>query len=298
MKQLRCEEARELIVPHVGQELSFEADEELEAHLAGCSACAALVAEERAFQALLQNAAVEPSAELLAHCRRGLAETLRTPERSGGGAGWFWGMVDGWRRYAMPVAVMAGLALAFAVGRAFEERQTMAKLNTVSSVVGVEGMGNGMVQLVVQEPRQRVIRGGLHDEQIERALLAAALGAPDAGMRLESVDLLRNRCNNDDVRRTMLKTLEKDENAVVRMRAMEALRPYAAEREVRQVLARVLLSDTNANVRLQAIDLLADRTPAEYVGTLQEVMRRDENVDVRTRCLRVLSDLRASPGVF
>jgi HEAT repeat protein len=198
----------------------------------------------------------------------------------------------------MPVAVMAGLALAFAVGRAFEERQTMAKLNTVSSVVGVEGMGNGMVQLVVQEPRQRVIRGGLHDEQIERALLAAALGAPDAGMRLESVDLLRNRCNNDDVRRTMLKTLEKDENAVVRMRAMEALRPYAAEREVRQVLARVLLSDTNANVRLQAIDLLADRTPAEYVGTLQEVMRRDENVDVRTRCLRVLSDLRASPGVF
>jgi hypothetical protein len=41
-----------------------------------------------------------------------------------------------------------------------------------------------------------------------------------------------------------------------------------------------------------------DRPPAEIVGTLQEIIRRDENDYVRARCLRVLGQMRASPGVF
>ena len=76
------------------------------------------------------------------------------------------------------------------------------------------------------------------------------------------------------------------------------MRPHCNELAVRQALSRVLLKDANPNVRVQAIDLLVDRPPAEIIGTLQEAIRRDENDYVRSRCLRVLSEMRASPGVF
>ena len=95
-----------------------------------------------------------------------------------------------------------------------------------------------------------------------------------------------------------MQTLEHDESPSVRLRALEALRPHVNDSGVRQALTRVLLNDSNPNVRVQAIDLLVDRPPAEIVGTLQEVIRRDENDYVRSRCLRILSQMRASPGVF
>jgi hypothetical protein len=301
MKQLRCEEVSENVALYLGQDLPFEAEEEFEAHLAMCPACAARVAEERIFLSLLQEAAVEPPAELLANCRNELRQELAPKPGLPGFVDRLRAVLNAdWSRYLRPVAGLAVLAVAFTAGRAFEERRGLASAadGNLMRVRGVQGMGNGMVQLVLEEPRQRVVQGGLHDERIQQALLTAARQASDPGMRLESVDLLRNRCDNDAVRRTMTHALEKDESVGVRLRALEALRPCGQEMEVRQVLSRVLLRDASPTVRVQAIDLLADRTPAEFVGTLQEVIRRDENDYVRSRCLRVLSEMRASPGVF
>jgi HEAT repeat protein len=119
---------------------------------------------------------------------------------------------------------------------------------------------------------------------------------------LESVDLLRNRVNRDDVRQVFLQTLAKDSDPSVRLRALEALRPYTQEQEVRRALSSVLLTDANPNVRVLAIDVLGDvhskEMGNEMVGTLQQVMRQEENEYVRSRCIRALGAVRASPGVF
>lgn len=297
---MSCQFVKEHVELYVFGELSFDEEEMLELHLAECTECHELVEEHRVMLRLMNEVEVEPPPALLAECRRGLRGNLAAEQEVR--SGWIEklkGWVPEWPRVLKPAMGCAMLALSFYAGQQVELQKSVSAAGLPTTRIRtIQGTGNGMVQIVLEEPRQRMIVGGLHDEGIEQALLAAARQAPDAGMRLESVDLLRNRCNRDDVRQAMLQTLEKDESPVVRLRALEALRPYANEEGVRQTLSRVLLKDSNPNVRVQAIDLLVDRPPADIVGTLQEIIRRDENDYVRSRCLRVLSQMKASPGVF
>ncbi len=297
---MSCDFVKENVELYVFGELDFDAEERLEAHAASCPKCHELIEEHRAILRLMNEVEVEPPPALLSQCRQGLSRNLAAEREAK--SGWMDRLREfaaGWPSMWKPAVGLAMLAISFYAGQRVEERNTLTAAGLPTARIrGIQGTGNGMVQIVLEEPRQRMIEGGLHDASIEQALLAAARQSPDPGMRLESVDLLRNRCNRDDVRRTMLQTLENDESAVVRLRALEALRPHANDLEVRKALSRVLLKDTNPDVRVQAIDLLVDRPPAEIVGTLQEVIRRDENDYVRSRCLRVLSQMRASPGVF
>jgi len=297
---MSCDFVKANVELYVFGELGFDDEERLETHTATCSACSELLEQHRAILRLMNEAELQVPANLLAECRHGLRGSLRAGREVR--ASWLDRLRDSmpaWPVLLKPAFGCALLALSFFAGQQMEERKSVSAAGLPTTRIRtIQGTGNGMVQIVLEEPRQRMIEGGLHEAGIEQALLAAARQSPDAGMRLESVDLLRNRCNRDDVRKAMLQTLEHDESAVVRLRALEALRPHSNVREVRMALSRVLLKDTNPNVRVQAIDLLVDRPPAEIIGTLQEVIRRDENDYVRSRSLQVLSQMRASPGVF
>lgn len=297
---MNCDWVQSKMDSYIYGELEFHEEEQIEAHAHQCSACQALIDEHRALLRLMSEVEVEPPAHLLPQCREGLRRSLA--EGAGAGVGWRSRMeawFSSWQFVLKPALGCALLAIAFYAGREVEQRHGLTVAGgDFARVRTIQGTGNGMVQIVLEEPRQRMIEGGLNDVAIERALLAAAREAPDPGMRVESVDLLRNRCNRDDIRKAILQTLERDESPIVRMRALEALRPHVREVEVRQALSRVLLKDNNPNVRVQVIDMLTDRSAADVVGTLQEVIRREEDEYVRTRILRALSQVRASPGVF
>ncbi|WP_031497940.1 zf-HC2 domain-containing protein [Bryobacter aggregatus] len=297
---MNCGWCKEHVELYVFGELDFDQEEKFEQHIQACAECAALVAEHQTILQLMHQAETEMPPSLLAECRSGLHSRLNAQQavqRSWQGR--IRELFPDWSRLLRPVIGFAMLAISFYAGKQFEERKSVSAAGVQTARIRtIQGTGNGMVQIVLEEPRQRMIVGGLNEEGIEQALMVAARQSPDPVMRIESLDLLRNRCSRDDVRQTMLQTLEKDDSPSVRLRALEGLRPCATEGNVRQALARVLLSDVNPNIRVQAIDLLVDRPPAEIIGTLQEVIRHDENDYVRARCLRVLSEMRASPGVF
>lgn len=297
---MNCDFVKDRVELYVFGELEFHDEEELEKHAGQCPHCQSLIEEHRAILRLINQVEVEPPPALLGQCRQALRNQLQA--ETAVKSTWYGrlrDLVPSWPRLMRPAIGFAMLALSFFAGRQVEERKSVSAAGLPTSTIRtIQGTGNGMVQIVLEEPRQRMIEGALSEAGIEQALMAATRQSPDAGMRLESVDLLRNRCNRDDVRQAIMQTLEHDANAGVRLRALEALRPHVNDSEVRQALTRVLLKDNNPNVRVQAIDLLVDRPPAEIVGTLQEVIRRDENDYVRSRCLRVLSQMRASPGVF
>ncbi len=297
---MNCDQITGQVELYVFGELDFHEEELFEAHVGACEHCKALVEEHRAILRLMNEAEAEAPPQLLNQCRQGLKRTLAAEQAKS--AGWLdrvGNLIPAWPVLLKPVFGCAMLALAFYAGQQAEERKSVSAAGLPTSRIRtIQGTGNGMVQIVLEEPRQRMIEGALTESGIEQALMAAVRQSPDPGMRMESVDLLRNRCNRDDVRKAMLQTLELDASPTVRLRALEALRPHSNEIEVRQALSRVLLKDTSPNVRVQAIDLLVDRPPADIVGTLQEILRRDENDYVRARCMRVLSQMRASPGVF
>ena len=73
--------------------------------------------------------------------------------------------------------------------------------------------GSGRVQIVVDETRQQVVSGSLEDQAIQRLLLTAAKDPSDAGLRVESVDLLKNRPQSAEVRSALLYALQHDPNA-------------------------------------------------------------------------------------
>jgi len=173
-------------------------------------------------------------------------------------------------------------------------------------VRSVEPRPNGGIQIVLDETRQRVISGGLDDQNIRVLLLSAAKDPSDPGLRYETVGILNDRAQAAEVRDTLIYALEHDENAGVRLKAMDGLRPFVRQAEVRKALSGVLLSDGNPGMRTQAIDLLTQgvgETPAngldrDIIGTLQELMNRENNAYVRQRGQRVLQLVNASQETY
>jgi HEAT repeat protein len=173
-------------------------------------------------------------------------------------------------------------------------------------VRSVEPGPNGGVQIVLDETRQRTVSGGLDDQNIRLLLLSAAKDPSDPGLRYETVGILNDRAQATEVRDTLIYALEHDENAGVRLKAMDGLKPFVRQPEVRKALSGVLLTDGNPGMRTQAIDLLTQgvgEAPAtgldrDIIGTLQELMNRENNAYVRQRGQRVLQLVNASAETY
>jgi hypothetical protein len=165
---------------------------------------------------------------------------------------------------------------------------------------------NGRVQTTLDETRQRIVSGGLDEQPIRDLLMEAVRDPNDPGLRMDSVDLLNTRVNTPaqsaDIRDALVYTVQHDENTGVRFKAMEGLKAFAQEPEVRKALSETLLKDANAGIRSKAIDLLTqgsgDNLDRQVIGTLQELMRREDNAGIKQRCQRVLASFNASPGVY
>jgi plasmid stability protein len=305
--KLNCSEVQSDLTLYFYGELEGDHEELLEQHLADCPSCRAELAQlqsllsqvDEAHSAGHNGVPAEPPAELLSRCRTGLRAAIAPSfERE-----------PAWRRMLSafqppawawrPAMALALVGAGFFGGKAFEQsRSVTSNIAEIARVRNIQGLGDGTVRIVYEEPRERTISGSLAQSDIQALLLAATRQSADPSLRLESVDLLRNRINRDDIRQVFLQTLVKDQDPGVRLRALQALRPYSEEAEVRRALSSVLLQDGNPNVRVLAIDVLVDRQSHDMVGTLQQVIRQEDNEYVRSRCAKALSAMRASPGTF
>ncbi len=319
MKQdLNCAAARERFALLLYGELGFDEEERVESHLDGCAECRAGLAREKAMHAAFDNVEVAPSPALLRECREDLFalladEAAPAPAR----AGWWEKFVDALTLrpsagLLRPAGALTLVALGFAAARMIPTANLSPQFGAASMTPGasrvryVEPAANGRVQIVLDETRQRIVSGGLDDQQIRGLLLAAAKDPSDPGLRAETVEILNTRAQSADVRDALMFAVQHDANAGVRMRALEGLKPFAAQPEVRTALTQVLLSDANPGLRTQAIDLLTGggqqinrEVDRQLIGTLQELMLRGEQLGyVRERCRRVLESMNASAETY
>jgi HEAT repeat protein len=159
-------------------------------------------------------------------------------------------------------------------------------------------MAPGRVQIVIDETHQRVLSGRLDDQAIQRLLLTAAKDPSDAGLRVESVDLLKNNSQSAEIRSALVYALEHDSNAGVRLKALDGLKQFAEDPDTRKALTQVLLTDDNPGVRTQVIDLLVQRHTDAMVGVLQELLEKEDNGYIRMRCQKVLQEMNASAETY
>jgi len=75
-------------------------------------------------------------------------------------------------------------------------------------------------------------------------------------VRIDCLDALKAGVANQQIRRALMAAARKDQNPAVRMKALESLRDAAADDAVRQVLLESLKEDGNPGVRVEAVNLL------------------------------------------
>jgi hypothetical protein len=304
-------------------ELSFDEEEGVDRHLEGCAECRAALEREREVHAAFDHAEVEPPASLLWESRQKLQEEVAAIHSSGPSrSGWWDHLVDsltlrpsgtgGWLKSAGALALLAIGFLGARVAPNIGPQIAGMSLADPGAqrVRSVEPAANGGIQIVLDETRQRVVSGQLDDQNIRVLLLSAAKDPSDPGLRYETVGILNNRAQASEVRDILIYALEHDENAGVRLKAMDGLRPFVEQPEVRKALTGVLLSDGNPGMRTQAIDLLTQGVgestsilpghalDRDVVGTLQELMNRENNAYVRQRGQRVLQLVNASAETY
>jgi hypothetical protein len=307
---MKCDDARQDLVLFLYGELSFEQEEALEQHLDSCAGCRAERALLERMEGVLESSEPELPAGLLARCRRDLATTIEHERRGHSPAA---ALRAFWSRWVVsppmwmrPLGAVAMLAVGFFGARFVPTNSpTLAQMGVpqdpppvISKVRLVNPDETGQVRVQYDEVRQRELRGHLDDDRIRRLLLAAAADPADPGLRVDSIDILKNQTSDNEVRRALLNALRSDTNSGVRLKALDALRPYARDAETRQVLAQVLLTDDNPGVRTQAIDLLVQSKDPDVAGVLQQLLHQEENSYVRSRSQKALNEMKASVGTF
>lgn len=307
---MKCEDVKTMLPLFLYGEMNFEDEERVELHIDECADCRTAMMQHKAMFKSLDTAELTPSQEFLDDCRAELHEKLAhaEPERAG-----FWDKLrQGFTVHfhfapgvAQPVGAVAMLIVGFMAARMIPpsflgpfNSASVAGDPSASRVRYVEPMGSGKVQIVLDETRQRVLSGNLDDQAIQRLLLTAAKDPSDAGLRVESVDILKTRPQSTEVRKALLVALQHDPNAGVRLKALDGLKEFATDPETRQVLTQVLLKDDNPGVRTQVIDLLMQHRSDKMVGVLQELMGKEDNGYIRMRCQKALREMNASVETY
>lgn len=303
-----CEKVRVQLSMLLYGELSFDEEEAVDVHLESCAECRTALERERALHAAFDQAEIEPPASVLWESRQNLQRQIAAEHVPAHRVSWWDQFLDArWLQSAGALALLSigffGARLAPNLGLGITGMSLVDP--GAQRVRSVEPGPNGEVQIVLDETRQRTVSGDLDDQNIRVLLLSAAKDPSDPGLRYETVGILNDRAQAAEVRDTLIYALEHDENAGVRLKAMDGLRPFVQEPEVRKALSGVLLSDGNPGMRTQAIDLLtkgvgesSNGLDRDVIGTLQELMNREDNAYVRQRGERVLQLVNASQETY
>ena len=299
---------------HYG-ELPPEVEDAVEEHVDVCGECRQELERQRALAAALDRRIVAPPPDLLAECRHELARAIYREETPAvrRTASDPWGLFREafhslWHpgiRFRQPAGAVALIALGFFAARFVgfwpgigANLMGVSPDTVVSSIRSVQPDSSGRVQIALDETRRRVVSGPLEDQNIQRLLLVAAREQDNPGVRVESVNLLKDHSSSAETRSVLLDRLMHDPNPGVRLKALEGLKSFAGDPEVRSAIAQVLLKDQNSGVRIQAIDLLIKHEDRSTVGVLQTLIGREDNNYVRMRCKNALQQMNASVGTF
>lgn len=310
---MNCEWVKSQIPLYLYNELDDFERVEIEQHVERCAGCAAaLESERRLHQALSARPRLSVDPNVLAACRLRLSESLEAEPRRGA-----W-----WRPLAASLAgfhlslrpTLAALLLVFGfVGgwtlSSYRERisdklpatlrSSIADVNlaNVSNISAIRPEANGHLLIEFDTTRHATLRGAPDDPRIEQLLVVAARNYSNAGVRLDSIDLLKNRANDQAIREALVAALRTDQNPGVRLKALEALRGRSADEEVKLALLDVLRGDDNPGMRIEAINQLSQLQDRSTVPLLQQLAAGDPNSYVRLRSASTLRQLKA-PEIF
>jgi hypothetical protein len=307
---MKCEWVQQNIMLHVYDELADDARYELDQHVARCEACAAELTAARDFrQTMATVTVVEPSPNLLTSSRMRLQEALETTQQGG-----FWTRLTFdpgiWLRQVRFSPALAAVLLLVGFGggtavtfRAMKDGQPILVDKPVNppevdaSITGIRSItpepGTNRVNIKYDTVNTKETAGSLSDVRIQQLLLFAAQNNTNSGVRVDSVDLLRQRMNDSRVREALVYALRYDNNPGVRLKALEGLGSYVKDDvRVRDAVLETLTNDANPGLRTEALRVLEPvRADASVRATLERLAAKDSNKFIRDQSRAQLAQL-------
>jgi HEAT repeat protein len=310
-RPVRCEDIEALAVLSACDELDAGARAALDAHLAQCVACAAVVVREghlqQAIASLDQPAdSLDRSGLLLAQCRSGLAESLDDRRASAGHSSWssifspvaWWGVLRHTLIYhpamSMTVLVVAGFLAGVAGQRmGVAPPQAVTTHTVVAMTSGTSNPSN--------PPK-------ITDEQLRSAGSAHVAWVTPSGSRAPSVDVelmsptpmsIVGAPDDADVQRALTFLIENGQrfDPGVRLDSLDVLGTRAADPDVRRTLCAAARLDRNPVVRIKALKALQgfEQDPAVRAALL-DALESDANSGVRVEAIHLLLTALQSAG--
>jgi len=307
---MNCDWVKQNITLYIYDELADDARHELEQHTERCAECAEELKEAREFHGAMNEAApaLQPTPNLVAASRLRLSEALESTEPA---RRWGWTLdLAGWLhqvRFAPALAVvllMIGFAGGVMASYKLQNRPadlpqapknppaaSQASIAGIKSIIPDPGSRKVEIQYDTMQPEQ--VEGSIDDPRIQQLLLFAARSNYNAGVRMDSVDLLAQRPEDRQVRDALIFALRYDDNPGVRLKALDGLGPYVQnDTSVRNAVLEALLNDSNPGVRSEAIVLLKSvKADAAVRQAFEQLSRRDKSKFIRSESQRVLNTL-------
>ncbi len=311
---MNCEWVTANVTLYVYEELADDERYELEQHIGRCDPCATEVKAMRGLRDAMSAAPVEePSPNLLALSRMRLQEALETTEQHGSWRRWVFEPALWFRqiRFAPALAaVILMVGFAGGIGATYQMmkgRQVGGPGEPIvtnsgtgvaeGSIAGIQSItqepGTNKVQIKYDTTVPQSVEGSLDDQRVQQLLLFAARNNYNAGVRMDSVELLTQKPEDARIREALKFSLRYDSNPGVRVKSLEALGPYVkGDVTVRDAVVEALVNDANPGVRCEALQKLR---PVRYDATVRAVLehlsRTDKDEYVRTESRLMLASM-------
>jgi HEAT repeats len=305
---MKCEWTKENVVLYMYDELPDDAKFEFMHHIQHCADCKREVEAAQAFKEQMSAAPLpEVSPNLLAASRMQLQDALEHAEQNRSFMGMFIFDFAGWMHQIKlaPALTAALLIIGFAGGSITAWRlgqtggQPIARTDSGQTppdfnIAAIDSIAtdpnSNQVTIKYDTLRPQTLEGSANDPRIQQLLLLAARSNRNSDVRLDSIDLLKNKAQDNDVRDALISALRYDKNPGVRLKALDGLKGYVKDDvHVRDAVVEALLHDSNAGVRSEAISLLdpvkADSSVRE---ALQVLATSDPNQYIKTQSQRYL----------
>jgi hypothetical protein len=306
---MNCEWVKENATLYVYDELADDARHEVDQHALRCPDCALELKAVRNFsESMNVLPQLEVTPNLLTSARMSLQEALETTEQAGG-----WGRFTfdpfAWLRQvrfapALAAAIlMVGLGVGIGTGYTIGKNKTPGVLGPVvnqpqeASIAGIRNIiqqpGSKEVQIQYDKTFSEEAKGSIDDPRIQQLLLYAAKNNYNSGLRMDSIDLLKDKPQDDRVREALIFSLRYDSNPGVRLKAEEGLAPFVKQDiRVRNAMLEALLNDNNPGVRQGALKALETvKTDTSVRQALQQLSQEDPNQFIRTETRRLLASV-------
>lgn len=305
---MNCEWVQQNITLYLYNELADDTRHELEQHVARCGACSAEVEAQKQFQAAMSGLPVEEiSPSFLAASRMRLQEALEQVQPQ---LHWYQRFAfdpSAWLRQIRFSPALASVIFLVGFGGGIGTMyKTMAvkpgDLPTtpvpvqasISGITSIERDPNSdKIKVQYDKVMPESVQGAVNDPKITDLLLYAAKSNENSGVRLNSVDALKNKSDDPRVRETLTYALRYDSNPGVRLQALEGLSAYVQEDiRVRNAVLEALLNDSNLGVRSGAMRSLEPvKADSSVRMALQQLAKEDPSEYIRHESKQLLASV-------